>query len=147
MMSQKFMTGSRLEGRGGRSLRIISIAEAGPAPLTLKGRSLRLPLPPIRHRLLDGTVREAVQLVRHAERSSGLIIMTETIPVVPDRIDQQLAQQGVEAAGAEGVELVGPGGLLRCVQAWSRIDAAEHRDRMPQHEELDVRDGGSAAHQ
>jgi hypothetical protein len=133
MMSQKFMTGSRLEGRGGRSLRIISIAEAGPGPLTLKGRSLRLPpaadlapAPP------DGTVREAVQLVRHAERSSGLIIITETIPVVPDRIDQQLAQQRVEAAGAEGVELVGPGGLLRCVQAWSRIDAAEHRDRMPQ---------------
>src|SRR6476620_9299598 len=80
MMSQKFMTGSRLEGRGGRSLRIISIAEAGPGPLTLKGRSLRLPpaadlapAPP------DGTVREAVQLVRHAERSSGLIIITETI--------------------------------------------------------------------
>ena len=39
--------------------------------------------------------------------------MTETIEVVPDRIDQQqLAQQLVEAARAEGVELVGPGGLL-----------------------------------
>jgi hypothetical protein len=74
--------------------------------------------------------------------------MTETIPVVPDRIDeQQLAQQLVGAAGAEGVELVGPGGLLRRVQAWSRIGAAEHRDLTPQHEELDVRDGGSAAHQ
>jgi hypothetical protein len=37
--------------------------------------------------------------------------MTETIPDVPDRIDQQqLAQQLVEAAGAEGVELVGPAG-------------------------------------
>jgi len=39
--------------------------------------------------------------------------MTETIEAVPDRIDQQqLAQQLVEAARAEGVELVGPGGLL-----------------------------------
>jgi hypothetical protein len=39
--------------------------------------------------------------------------MTETIGVVPDRIDQQqLAQQVVEAARAEGAELVGPGGLL-----------------------------------
>ena len=39
--------------------------------------------------------------------------MTETIEVVPDRIDQQqLAQQLVEAARAEGVELVGPDGLL-----------------------------------
>src|SRR5881392_2405073 len=39
--------------------------------------------------------------------------MTETIEVVPDRIDQQqLAQQLVEAARAQGVELVGPGGLL-----------------------------------
>ena len=39
--------------------------------------------------------------------------MAETIEVVPDRIDQQqLAQQLVEAARADGVELVGPGGLL-----------------------------------
>jgi len=39
--------------------------------------------------------------------------MTDTIEPVPDRIDQQqLAQQLVEAARAEGVELVGPGGLL-----------------------------------
>jgi hypothetical protein len=39
--------------------------------------------------------------------------MTETIEVVPDRIDQQqLAQQLVDADRAEGVELVGPGGLL-----------------------------------
>jgi Transposase, Mutator family len=39
--------------------------------------------------------------------------MTATIEVVPDRIDQQrLAQQLVEAARAEGVELVGPDGLL-----------------------------------
>ncbi|GAA1390279.1 IS256 family transposase [Pseudonocardia kongjuensis] len=39
--------------------------------------------------------------------------MTSTIEPVPDRIDQQqLAQQLVEAARAEGVELVGPGGLL-----------------------------------
>jgi putative transposase len=39
--------------------------------------------------------------------------MTSTIEPVPDRIDQQqLAQQLVEAARADGVELVGPGGLL-----------------------------------
>src|SRR3954447_5643354 len=39
--------------------------------------------------------------------------MTETLEVVPDRIDQQqLAQQLVDAARAEGVELVGPAGLL-----------------------------------
>ena len=39
--------------------------------------------------------------------------MTDTIEPVPARIDQQqLAQQLVEAARAEGVELVGPGGLL-----------------------------------
>jgi putative transposase len=37
--------------------------------------------------------------------------MTETIEVVPDRIDQQrLAQQLVDAARAEGVELVGRAG-------------------------------------
>src|SRR5918997_1714723 len=39
--------------------------------------------------------------------------MTETIEVVPDLIDQQqLAQQLVQAARAEGIELAGPGGLL-----------------------------------
>jgi transposase-like protein len=39
--------------------------------------------------------------------------MTSTIEPVPDRIDQQqLAQQLVEAARADGVELIGPGGLL-----------------------------------
>src|ERR1700712_1030573 len=39
--------------------------------------------------------------------------MTDTIEPVPARIDQQqLAQDLVEAARAEGVELVGPGGLL-----------------------------------
>jgi putative transposase len=39
--------------------------------------------------------------------------MTDTIEPVPERIDQQqLAQQLVEAARADGVELVGPGGLL-----------------------------------
>ena len=39
--------------------------------------------------------------------------MTSTIEPMPDRIDQQqLAQQLVEAARADGVELVGPGGLL-----------------------------------
>src|SRR5690349_7159635 len=39
--------------------------------------------------------------------------MTDTIESVPARIDQQqLAQQLVDAARAEGVELVGPGGLL-----------------------------------
>ena len=40
--------------------------------------------------------------------------MTETIEVVPGRIDQQqLAQQLVDSARAEGVELVGPDGVLR----------------------------------
>ena len=39
--------------------------------------------------------------------------MTDTIEPVPARIDQQqLAQDLVESARAEGVELVGPGGLL-----------------------------------
>ena len=39
--------------------------------------------------------------------------MTETISPMPEQIDQQqLAQQLVEQARAEGVELVGPGGLL-----------------------------------
>jgi hypothetical protein len=39
--------------------------------------------------------------------------MTDTIGPVPARINQQqLAQELVEAARAEGVELVGPGGLL-----------------------------------
>lgn len=39
--------------------------------------------------------------------------MIDTIEPVPDRLDQQkLAQQLVEAARAEGIELVGPGGLL-----------------------------------
>jgi putative transposase len=39
--------------------------------------------------------------------------MTETIGPVPDRIDQQhLAQQLIDAAREEGVELVGPGGML-----------------------------------
>jgi putative transposase len=39
--------------------------------------------------------------------------MTDTIGPVPARIDQQqLAQELVDAARAEGVELVGPGGLL-----------------------------------
>jgi hypothetical protein len=39
--------------------------------------------------------------------------MSDTIEPMPDRIDQQqLAQQLVEAARADGVELVGPGGLL-----------------------------------
>src|ERR1051326_6279836 len=39
--------------------------------------------------------------------------MTDTIEPVPARIDQQqLAQELVDAARAEGVELVGPRGLL-----------------------------------
>jgi putative transposase len=39
--------------------------------------------------------------------------MSDTIEPVADRIDQQqLAQQLVDAARAEGIELVGPGGLL-----------------------------------
>ena len=38
--------------------------------------------------------------------------MTETISPVPEQIDTQLAQDLVARARAEGVELVGPGGLL-----------------------------------
>ncbi|GLZ48842.1 hypothetical protein Acsp06_50270 [Actinomycetospora sp. NBRC 106375] len=39
--------------------------------------------------------------------------MTDTIEPVPARIDQQqLARELVEAARAEGAEVVGPGGLL-----------------------------------
>jgi putative transposase len=39
--------------------------------------------------------------------------VTETISPVPEQIDtQQLAQQLVERARAEGVDLVGPSGLL-----------------------------------
>ena len=39
--------------------------------------------------------------------------MTETIEAMPAQIDQQqLAQDLVEAARSEGVELIGPGGLL-----------------------------------
>lgn len=39
--------------------------------------------------------------------------MTDTVEPVPARIDQQqLAQQLIETSRAEGVELVGPGGLL-----------------------------------
>src|SRR5690349_24256616 len=41
MMSQKFTADSDLDGRGGRSLRIVSIAESGPGSLTLTGRSRR----------------------------------------------------------------------------------------------------------
>src|SRR4051794_4679329 len=40
MMSQKFMAGLQPRGAGGgRTLRIITIAEFGPEPLTCKGRS------------------------------------------------------------------------------------------------------------
>jgi hypothetical protein len=39
--------------------------------------------------------------------------VTETISSMPEQIDQQqLAQQLVEKARADGVDLVGPGGLL-----------------------------------
>ena len=59
-------------------------------------------------------VRLRVSLVRHAERSSGGgSARAESIEVVQDRIDQQqLAQQLVDATRADGVELVGRGGLL-----------------------------------
>src|SRR3954469_15783522 len=46
MMSQKFMADSNVDGRGGRSLRIVSIAESGPGSLTHTGRSCGH-LPPI----------------------------------------------------------------------------------------------------
>jgi hypothetical protein len=38
-------------------------------------------------------------------------------------------------------------GTVRPAQAWSRVGAAEHRDFMPQDEELDILGGGRAAHQ
>ena len=38
-------------------------------------------------------------------------------------------------------------GPVRPVQTWSRVGAAEHRDFMPQDEQLDVLGGGRAAHQ
>ncbi len=41
----------------------------------------------------------------------------------------------------------GEHGPVGPVQAWSRVGASEHRDLVPQHEELDVLDGGRAAHQ
>ena len=41
--------------------------------------------------------------------------MTQTIEPMPAQIDQQqLAQELVDKARAEGVDLVGPGGLPRC---------------------------------
>jgi len=46
MMSQKFTADSDLDGRGGCSLRIVSIAESGPGSLTHAGRS-RGHLPPV----------------------------------------------------------------------------------------------------
>ena len=41
----------------------------------------------------------------------------------------------------------GEHGTVRPVQAWSRVGAAEHRDFMPQDEQLDVLGGGRPAHQ
>jgi hypothetical protein len=41
----------------------------------------------------------------------------------------------------------GEHGTIRPVQAWSRVGAAEHRDFMPQDEQLDVLGGGRPAHQ
>ena len=58
--------------------------------------------------------------------------MSDTIEPVPDRIDQQqLAQQLVDAARADGVELVGPGGLLTGLTKtvlWTALEAemSEH---------------------
>ena len=47
--------------------------------------------------------------------------MTDTIGSVPARIDQQqLAQQLVDSAREDGVELVGPGGLLTGLTKTSR---------------------------
>ncbi len=74
--------------------------------------------------------------------------MTSTIEPVPERIDQQqLAQQLVEAARADGVELVGPGGLLSgltkaVLETALEAEMSEHLgyDR----HELAGRDGGNS---
>jgi putative transposase len=74
--------------------------------------------------------------------------MTEMIEPVPDQIDQQqLTQQLVQAARADGVELVGPGGLLTgltktVLETALEAEMSEH----PGYERHDAagRDGGNS---
>ena len=54
-----------------------------------------------------------------------------------------MARQALGQPPDEG----GEDGPVRPVQAWSRVGAAEHRDLMPQNEELDVLGAGRAAQQ
>ena len=74
--------------------------------------------------------------------------MTDTIEPVPARIDQQqLAQELVDAARAEGVELVGPGGLLTgltktVLETALEAELSEHLG-YDKHE-VEGRDGGNS---
>jgi hypothetical protein len=53
--------------------------------------------------------------------------VTETISSVPEQIDtQQLAQQLVERARVEGVDLVGPGGLLTGLTKSKLLDLGDY---------------------
>jgi hypothetical protein len=62
-----------------------------------------------------------------------------------DRVggDQAMATQRSRQPPDEG----GEHGPVRPIQAWSRAGAAQHRDLVPQHEELDVLGGGRADHE
>ena len=74
--------------------------------------------------------------------------MTDTIEAVPDRIDQQqLAQQLVDAARADGVELVGPDGLLNgltktVLETALEAEMSEHLGY--EHHDPTGRDGGNS---
>ena len=74
--------------------------------------------------------------------------MSDTIEPVPDRIDQQqLAQQLVDAARADGVELVGPDGLLNgltksVLETALDAEMSEHLGYEPH--EVAGRDGGNS---
>ncbi len=74
--------------------------------------------------------------------------MTEIIEPMPARIDQQqLAQELVEAARAEGVDLVGPGGLLTgltktVLETALEAEMSEHLGY--DHHQVEGRDGGNS---
>lgn len=74
--------------------------------------------------------------------------MNDTIGPMPDRIDQQqLAQQLVEAARADGIELVGPDGLLNgltksVLETALDAEMSEHLGYEPH--EVAGRDGGNS---
>src|SRR4051812_50035269 len=76
--------------------------------------------------------------------------MADTIKAVPNRIDQQqLAQQLVEAARADGVELVGPGGLLTGLTKTvleTALDAELSEHLGYDKHDAAGRDGGEARH-